>query len=61
LVEVENTNKINRILFDEEITRYFEMLKEHIDYVPEKYITKEIWNGRFRSHVIGISKDYFKL
>jgi hypothetical protein len=60
---IKNTNKddekqkIN--VFKEEVGKYLELFKLHMDYVPEKYITKELWHSKYKFFNIKISSEYF--
>ena len=46
--------------FSEEVDRYFTLLKEHLDYVPEEYIKKQLWHSGGPYYDISISSDFFK-
>ena len=46
--------------FKEEVDRYFTLLKEHLDYVPEEHIKKQIWHSAGPYYDISISSDFFK-
>jgi len=47
--------------FREEIDRYLAILKEHLDYVPEEHIKKELWHSFGPYYDISISSDFFSL
>jgi hypothetical protein len=46
--------------FKEEVDRYFAILKDHLDYVPEEHITKQLWHSFGPYYDISISSDFFK-
>ena len=46
--------------FSEEVDRYFTLLKEHLDYVPEEHIKKQLWHSTVQYYDISISSDFFK-
>lgn len=45
--------------FKEEVDRYFTLFKDHLDYVPEEYIKKEILHSFGMYYDISISSDFF--
>ena len=47
--------------FREEIDRYLAILKEHLDYVPEEHIKKQLWHSVGEYYEISISSDFFDL
>jgi len=47
--------------FREEIDRYLAILKEHLDYVPERHIKKQLWHSVGEYYEISISSDFFDL
>ena len=47
--------------FREEIDRYLAILKEHLDYVPEGHITKQLWHSAGEYYEISVSSDFFEL
>mgnify|MGYP003337551569 CR=1 FL=1 len=53
-------NKVcSEVEFDEHLTKYLSLLKEHLDYVDESFIRVEGWRPPQRKDII-ISKEYFK-
>ncbi len=44
--------------FNEHLTKYFSLLKEHLDYIDESFIRIEGWRPPQRKDII-ISKNYF--
>ena len=54
-------HKESNDFFKGEVDRYFAILKEHLDYVPEEHITKQLWHSFGPYYDISISSDFFKL
>ena len=44
--------------FNEHLTKYLSLLKEHLDYIDESFIKVEGWRPPQRKDII-ISKNYF--
>lgn len=53
-------NKESIDFFKEEVDRYFTLFKDHLDYVPEEHIKKQIWHSVGPYYDISISSDFFK-
>ena len=47
--------------FREEVDRYLAILKEHLDYVPEEHIKKQLWHSVGEYYEISVSSDFFEL
>jgi hypothetical protein len=67
VVDIKNSNprNLDRIesidFFREEADRYFTLLKDHLDYVPEEHIKKQLWHSVGEYYEISISSDFFSL
>jgi hypothetical protein len=53
-------HKESNDFFKEEVDRYLALLKDHLDYVPEEHITKQLWHSFGPYYDISISSDFFK-
>ena len=47
--------------FREEVDSYLAILKEHLDYVPEEHIKKQLWHSAGQHYDISVSSDFFAL
>jgi len=67
IVNIKNSNPRNLDrndsvdFFREEADRYLSILKEHLDYVPEEHIKKQLWHSVGEYYEISISSDFFDL
>jgi len=67
IVNIKNSNPRNLDrnesvdFFREEADRYLAILKEHLDYVPEEHIKKQLWHSVGEYYEISISSDFFAL
>jgi hypothetical protein len=67
VVKIDNSNpkRLDRNdsldFFREEVDRYLAILKEHLDYVPEEHIKKQLWHSVGEYYDISISSDFFAL
>lgn len=67
IVNIKNSNPRNLDrndsvdFFREEVDRYLAILKEHLDYVPEEHIKKQLWHSVGEYYEISISSDFFAL
>lgn len=59
--ELLRQHKESNDFFKGEVDRYFAILKEHLDYVPEEHIKKELWHSFGPYYDISISSDFFSL
>ena len=67
IVNIKNSNPRNLDrnesvdFFREEVDRYLAILKEHLDYVPEEHIKKQLWHSVGEYYEISVSSDFFDL
>lgn len=58
IIKVRNNN-LDLDSFKLRTSRYFEMLREHLEYVPEEFIKMQMWHSKGAYYEISISSNFF--